>query len=77
MLGPMQRQSCLDSGLPCWLLTLEVLEAWKVLVVPAEKVLAVDLEEWVAVAALVVPAVVVVAAGVADLLSWLLPVLVQ
>jgi len=79
MLGPMQRQSCLGSGLPCLLLVpeaLEVQEVQEVLVVLVEEVLAGDLEEPVAAAALAVdqeePVVVVVAAGAAYLLSLLL-----
>jgi len=44
----------LGSGLPCWLLVPEVLEAQEVQVVPEEEVPVGALEEWVVAAALAV-----------------------
>jgi len=55
--GPRQTQNWVDSGPPCWLLVLEVLEVWEVPVVPAgvlvEEILAGDLEVPVAAAVFV------------------------
>jgi len=55
--GPRQTQNWVDSGPPCWLLVLEVLEVWDIPVVPAgvlvEEILAGDLEVPVAAAVFV------------------------